>query len=209
MESARSRPVALFVQFATAALAVFVLVQLWGAVASRGPEARVKELMPAIGAELVDRALSPAQLDYLLKRPMGASEPDLKLADYKPGQVIFLNFWATWCEPCVREMPSMLSLMRTLGDRRFTMLAVSYDESDAELLTFFRRFTGGLPREITVARDPAGDEPSNLRLSLGTQKLPETYIIRDGRVLARFVNERDWTDPAIVEYFQRLLEIAQ
>ena len=206
MESVRSAPVAFFVRFAASALAIFVLFQLWATVASRGPEARVRELMPAVGAELVDRPLNPEQLDYLLTRPVGSSDAALRLKDFEPGQIIFLNFWATWCEPCVREMPSMLALKRTLGDRRFAMVAVSYDESDAELLTFFRRFTGGLPREIMVARDPVGDDAGNLRLSFGTQKLPETYVIRDGQILARFVNERDWTDPAMVEYFQRLLE---
>ena len=65
---------------------------------------------------------------------------------------------------------------------------------------------GGLPREIDLAIDPRGEEAGSLRLKFGTQKLPETYVIVDGQVLARFVNERDWTEPAMVEYFQRLLE---
>ena len=59
---------------------------------------------------------------------------------------------------------------------------------------------------MILTRDPVGENPGSLRLKLGTEKLPETWVIRDGQLLARFVNERDWMDPAIVEYFKRLLE---
>ena len=86
------------------------------------------------------------------------------------------------------------------------MVGVSYDDGWKTLLDFFRRMVGGMPREIDIAIDPVGEEPGSLRLHFGTRKLPETYVIVDGHVLARFVNERDWTDPAMVEYFQRLLE---
>jgi hypothetical protein len=65
---------------------------------------------------------------------------------------------------------------------------------------------GGLPKELILARDPVGENPGSLRLAMGTEKLPETWVIRNGQILSRFVNERDWMDPAIVEYFERLLE---
>ncbi len=66
---------------------------------------------------------------------------------------------------------------------------------------------GGVPRELRLARDPITEESGMLRTSFGTYKLPETYVIRNGRVLARFVNARRWTDDTIVEYFERLLEV--
>ena len=196
-----------FVWLAVSALTCFVLVQLWLAVAARSPERRVRELMPAVGAQSVDLALTDAQLDYPLNAPPATGRGGkVTLRDYARGKLLILNFWATCCEPCVRELPSMLELRRTLADSRVRMVGVSYDDGFKTLLDFFRRMVGGMPRELDIAIDPAGEESGSLRLHFGTQKLPETYVIVDGFVLARFVNERDWTDPAMVEYFQRLLE---
>lgn len=201
-----------FVWVVVILLTCFVLVQLWLAVAAHGPAKRVRELMPAVGAQSVDLPLNDAQLDYVMQAApvRGARQGgSVTLREYTRNKVVILNFWATWCEPCVRELPSMLELRRTLADSRVRMLGVSYDDGWPTLLEFFRRMVGGMPREIDVAIDPAGEEPGSLRLHFGTRKLPETYVIVDGHVLARFVNERDWTDPAMVEYFQRLLESLQ
>jgi len=196
-----------FVWLAVTTLTCFVLLQLWLAVAARSPERRVRELMPAVGAQSVDLDLTEAQLDYRLQAPpTKAGQPLTTLRDYARGKLLILSFWATWCEPCVRELPSMLALRRTLADSRVRMVGVSYDDGWKTLLDFFRRMVGGMPRELDIAIDPAGEDPGSLRLHFGTRKLPETYVIVDGFVLARFVNERDWTDPAMVEYFQRLLE---
>ncbi|MDP6947207.1 MAG: TlpA disulfide reductase family protein, partial [Myxococcota bacterium] len=171
-----------FVWVAIGALTLFVLVQLWLTVAARGPERRVRELMPAVGAQSVDLPLTDAQLDYPLQAPPGSGKSTVTLREYSAGRMLFLNFWATWCEPCVREMPSMLALRRTLSDPRVEMVGVSYDEGWEALLGFFRRFVGGMPREIDVAIDAAGDGPASLRLLFGTHKLPETYVIVDGHV---------------------------
>ena len=205
----RERVARVFVGLAVVILTCFVLVQLWLAVAARGPERRVRELMPAVGAQSVDLPLTEAQLDYPLQATPAKGQSrgnTATLRDYARGKLLILNFWATWCEPCVRELPSMLELRRKLADSRVRMVGVSYDDGWKTLLDFFRRMVGGMPREIDIAIDPVGEEPGSLRLHFGTRKLPETYVIVDGHVLARFVNERDWTDPAMVEYFQRLLE---
>ncbi|MDP6944187.1 MAG: TlpA disulfide reductase family protein [Myxococcota bacterium] len=201
-----------FVGFAVLLLTGFVLVQLWLAVDARSPERRVRELMPAVKAQSVDLPLTDAQLDYPLQAPPRKGSQrggEVTLRDYAQGKLLILNFWATWCEPCVRELPSMLELRRTLADSRVRMVGISYDDGWKTLLDFFRRMVGGMPREIDIAIDPAGENPGSLRLHFGTRKLPETYVIVDGHVLARFVNERDWTDPAMVEYFQRLVETLQ
>lgn len=190
-------------------LTLFVLGQIWLAIEARGPERRVRELMPAVGAQSVNLPLSAAQLDYPLQAPPrrgGAGGGTTNLRHYATSKLLILNFWATWCEPCVRELPSMLELRRTLADSRVNMVGVSYDDGWKTLLSFFRNMVGGMPREIDLAIDPKGEDAGSLRLSFGTRKLPETYVIVDGHVVARFVNERDWMDPAMVEYFQRLLE---
>ena len=100
----------------------------------------------------------------------------------------------------------MRALARKLAGKKFAMVAVSYDEDWETILGFF----GGAPKDFHVWRDPKEDDTGpnqTLRMKFGTEKLPETWVIRNGQVLARFIGERDWTDGSIVEYFERLLEL--
>ena len=113
-------------------LTLFVLGQIWLAIEARSPERRVRELMPAVGAQSVNLPLSDAQLNYVLQAPPrrgGAEGGATTLRAYTTSKLLILNFWATWCEPCVRELPSMLELRRTLADSRVNMVGVSYDDS--------------------------------------------------------------------------------
>lgn len=198
------------------ALVVFFLIQTWSAVDNTGPAARVLELSSVIGAEQIQKPLTTDQANFEVELSSGQAVSKLSVqaaisaaTRQQPGGLVFLNFWATWCKPCVRELPSMLELKRAMSGYNFSMLAVSYDESWSTVNDFFRRVFGGTPRELIVARDPAanGEEQQTLKFAFGTRKLPETYVIKNGRVLARFVNERNWTEPAIVEYFKRLAEL--
>jgi thiol-disulfide isomerase/thioredoxin len=197
-----------FVILAGVCLALYILGQLWLAIESRGPAARARSLMPTVGAQVIDEPLPPEVANMVLELPpVGGTSETMRLADLPDDTLVFLNFWATWCEPCVREIPSMLRLGREIQSPRFLMLAVSYDETWEPVTRWFNQQVGGLPREMSLARDPnASDEPLSMRFALGTRKLPETYVIRGGRVIARFVNARDWVEPTMVEYFRRLLE---
>lgn len=198
----------LYVVVAVATLALFLLLRLWTSIRASGPEARARQLMPAIGAEVVDRPLSRDLATFQLETPPGRSRESVRLGDFPDDAVVVLNFWATWCRPCIQELPSLLELSQEIRDRRFIMLAVSYDESWEGIRRFFREAVGRMPRRLRLARDPQarGGEGRTLRAAFGTQKLPETWVIRDGRVLARFVNARDWAQPSMIEYFRRLLE---
>lgn len=208
-----------FVLLSGVALAVFFMFQAVSAVNTRGPAARVEELVGAIDGEVIERPLTAAQTDYQVEVRSGTQVMRAPLsavlasaagnAEGGPEPIIFLNFWATWCKPCVRELPSMLELQRTMAGRRFRRVAVSYDEDWNAIDSFFRRVFGGTPRELILVRDPRADAPQEqtLRFAYGTMKLPDSYVIRGDRLLVRFVNERDWTDGAIVEYFKRLSDM--
>jgi thiol-disulfide isomerase/thioredoxin len=74
------------------------------------------------------------------------------LADFR-GQVLLVNFWATWCAPCIREMPDLEALHRALGGRDFSVLAVSQDRGGAEVAEPFVRERLGLPR-LPIFYDP-------------------------------------------------------
>lgn len=113
-----------------------------------------------------------------------------RLKDYR-GKMLLINFWATWCPPCVEELPSMEKLARLLRGKPFEFLAVSVDESWNKVHEFFRQFDD--PTALTVLLDPSREFAHRL----GTEKFPETYLVDPtGHVLYRFVNKRDWTKAA-------------
>lgn len=189
----------LFVGASAFVLVAFVLAQVVMGAKSNAPTEQAKKLMGQIRAEAIDAPLTPTQLAWKLETEEGVRT----LADLPRDTVIFLNFWATWCEPCRDELPSMLQLRGGLEDRRFMMVAVSYDEEWSQIREFFRSWFGRMPsnRELLLLRDPHLEEGTTLRETFGTTQIPDSYVIYNGRVLARFVNARNWADTSIYNYF--------
>jgi peroxiredoxin len=112
------------------------------------------------------------------------------------GKIVVLNFWATWCPPCVEEMPSLVKMQSSLKDR-VVVLAISVDEDERSYRTFLKKNNVGL---LTV-RDP--QQKSNELY--GTFKFPETYIIdRQGVVQRKFIGPVDWTRPDVIKYLNTL-----
>ena len=115
------------------------------------------------------------------------------------GQVVLLNFWASWCEPCVAEMPSLEQLHRALRPRGLYVLAVSVDENKQAYEEFIRR------NRLTFAtyRDPQ----KKIAARYGTFKFPESYLIdRNGILQRKVIGAIDWADPQVVTYMNQLLE---
>ncbi len=124
-----------------------------------------------------------------------------QLGDYH-GEVVFLNFWASFCAPCREEMPSMEALVRQYQDRGMVMVAVSLDEGWEEIDQFMDSFLPGQRSAMTVLLDD-GESTAH---RYGTEFLPETYIIdRDGRIVARFVGDYDWGKPEVNQIIEGLL----
>jgi len=189
-----------FFSFSFAFLFLFTLYQLWNLVESRSPLARAEAMLSDIGGVAIHRPLPKALAEYPVEGVPGGKGP-IKLGDLR-GKTVFLNFWATWCEPCIREIPSMLTLAKQMRQSEFVMFAVSYDDSWDPVLSFFERYTQGIPPELTLGRDGQGDSDSSMRLQLGTEKLPETYIIRDGKILHKFISNHDWAETKKMKYFR-------
>jgi cytochrome c biogenesis protein CcmG, thiol:disulfide interchange protein DsbE len=113
------------------------------------------------------------------------------------GKIVVLNFWATWCPPCVDEMPSLVHLQQRLKNKGVTVLAVSVDVDDGA----YRRFLKDHNIDLLTVRDP-DHKSSNL---YGTFKFPETYIIdRDGKMRRKFIGEVDWNQAEVVEFLSKL-----
>ena len=125
----------------------------------------------------------------------GFTLPDLegqihRLADLR-GRVVVLNYWATWCPPCVDEMPSLQKLHEALDAKGLSVVAVSVDERFEDVERFVETF------ELTFTI--LHDEGMRTARVYQTFKYPETYIIgRDGRVKSKVVGERDWVAPSVI-----------
>ena len=123
---------------------------------------------------------------------------DLSLVELR-GQVVLLNFWATWCEPCEREMPEMERLYERLRPAGLRMVAVSVDDSEAVVAQFQRRFA--------LSFDVLWDPEKRVSDTYQAYKYPETLLIgRDGVVVERYIGLRDWDSPLYEARIRRLLE---
>lgn len=125
---------------------------------------------------------------------------DVRLADYR-GKIVLMNFWATWCGPCVEETPSFDRLARTLKAKNVpvVILAASLDTNGwSDVDPFLKRMhVGDLPVVL--------DSDASQAAKFGTFKLPETWVIsRDGHKLKRYVGATNWDDPAVLDEIQRL-----
>jgi thiol-disulfide isomerase/thioredoxin len=117
----------------------------------------------------------------------------LSLAGFK-GRAVVVNFWATWCVPCRREMSSLDRLQAKLGGPRFQVVAVSIDKQGAAVVQpFFREL--GL-RSLGIYLDPFGRATSGL----GIEGVPATLLIdADGREIGRKLGALEWDHPAVID----------
>jgi cytochrome c biogenesis protein CcmG, thiol:disulfide interchange protein DsbE len=124
------------------------------------------------------------------------SERAVTLSQFK-GQVVVLNFWATWCPPCIEELPSLMQMQQRMKSRGVTVLAVSVDADESD----YRRFLRDHNVNLLTVRD--ADQKSNGLY--GTSKFPETYIIdRNGVVRRKLIGAVDWTGPEVVDFLGKL-----
>jgi thiol-disulfide isomerase/thioredoxin len=120
-----------------------------------------------------------------------------RLESYR-GKVVLLNFWAVWCEPCRKEMPSLDRLGKSLAQEPFAILAIDLGDTDAAVRRFLDQVPVGFPvlldRDLAVSR------------AWGVKLLPVTVVLDpEGRPKYRAIGEVDWDDPAIAKRLRALL----
>lgn len=182
------------------AFAVFIAVgslwMFWFA-ASLGPATQAQ-------AEAACRALEPVPRsgpapEFTVQELAGG---EVKLADLR-GKFVVLNFWATWCEPCIREWPQLDRLAERLTERDdVVVLAVSVDQDRTQIAPFLARM--GLEQTgVRVLWDPTG----KLHTAYGSEKLPDTYFVdREGQLVHAYINVREWGRPTAFHCVTSMLE---
>ncbi len=162
-------------------VAIFLLLAALGAVIAQS----FKEEVTGVGDQAPDFRIVADNGRTITPRDFG-------------GKLLVLNFWATWCPPCIEEVPSLDAFQRRLASRGVVVLGVSVDEDES----LYRSFLDKAKVSFLTARDPA----ARISSAYGTFKFPETYIIdQRGRVVQKHIGARDWTDERLVRSIEALL----
>lgn len=115
------------------------------------------------------------------------------------GRVVFINIWATWCKPCIDEMPTIQQLYQKLQPSGLEVLTVSLDPLGKQIVEpFMRRYQLTFPVLL--------DLKSEVERLYGTTGVPESFIVdKEGRLIEKIVGPRDWAHPNMIARFQQLL----
>jgi cytochrome c biogenesis protein CcmG/thiol:disulfide interchange protein DsbE len=149
----------------------------------------------ALAAAGCDRGSHPSQIgkpapDFAVSDGVSS----IHLADYR-GKVVLLNFWASWCGPCIVELPSLEQFHREHPE--YPILAVSIDEDEDA----YKNFLAERHVDFLTVRDPQETASSKF----GTTGWPETFVIdRQGRIRRRFIGATDWNDPEILRFLKTI-----
>lgn len=137
-------------------------------------------------------------------RLIGSTAPDftlqdsghtISLHDYR-GKIVVLNLWASWCLPCIEEIPDLNLLQKRMGDK-ITILAVSYDDTESDYQRFIHKHEMDF---LTVH-----DRDRKLKDLYQPTGPPETYVIdRSGKILRKFIGPQHWGGDEIVDYLRKL-----
>ncbi len=164
----------------------------------RAPVPQRADTLPALAGSFanftVNAAPSPApEVGFTLDgRPTS-------LAEFR-GRVVLLNFWATWCGPCVAEMPSLDRLEAALGGADFAVIAISEDRNPAVIQPFFDRLELA---HLARFHDPAGA----LSRAFAVRGLPTSVLIdREGRVVGRIEGPAEWDSPEALALMRHFID---
>ncbi len=157
-----------------------------------GRTAACDALQPTVNNATLGRL--PVQApDFALKDWSGR---EVKLSSLR-GQVVLVNFWATWCPTCVVEMASMERLVELERGKKFHLLAVSVDDDWQAIRKFFAK---GTPLDVVL------DSSRAIPAAWGTKQFPESFLVdKDGTIRYYIVSNRDWSASAVTQCIDAML----
>ena len=146
-------------------------------------DAGLEKAFAEAGLRLLKERVSPR--DFTVNLASQGTAGEIQSLSSLKGKVVFLNFWATWCGPCMAEIPSMESLYSRYKDKDFVILAVNAMEGQREISDFLKDFNISFPIAL--------DEDGRIGSSYGIQAIPTTFILdKDGKIAVRFLGSIDW-----------------
>ncbi len=159
------------------------------------PETGLDQFSKGSLKRLEQKEVPPVQPSLVFTGENGAQ---MSLKDYR-GKLVLLNVWATWCPPCIIEMPMLNELQDMRGGDDFQVITISIDRQQAEAAEFFEK------NELD-ALSPWHDSSYSLAAKVGAPGLPVSiFYSKHGREIARVTGELDWTSPealALIDYLQ-------
>ena len=171
-------------------------VMVYGFAAAIGPALETQK-------ESVCRSLAPEDREgpapEFAVRDLDGNE--VSLSDFR-GKFVVINFWATWCPPCVTEWPQVHQLAERLGDRDdVVVLAISIDDTPDPIGPFLERMALG-ETKVRVLWDPNKE----IHTAYGTEKMPDTYFVdENGQLVHAYINERKWGSPGAVQCVESMI----
>lgn len=162
--------------------------------ASELSDAELIALFAELGLQTPNAPVDAVDFDL----PVLSSDTRRSLSSFE-GNVVLLNFWASWCPPCIEEMPSMQTLYERLGGAGFEIVAVNLQEDPATVQSFMDRngydFPVLLDRNGSIARE------------YGVRGIPTSYVVHsDGRLLAMLVGPYEWDGDDIVSAIETITQ---
>ena len=188
------KSVFLFIILVAVAAVAFHLFNNRDIGAAGSQQQELDRLFANIGILKIPHVTRPVEIQ--LKDAFGNS---VRMSEFR-GNVVFLNFWATWCGACVVEMPAMEKLHRRLKDKNFVMVAINVQESDAQVKAFFEK----MKLSFTALLDSDGEVATGFAVNA----LPTTYILdKGGRIVGTAIGPREWDSRASVALFNYLIKM--
>lgn len=115
-----------------------------------------------------------------------------------PGKVLVLNFWASWCPPCIEEAPSLNAFADQMGPKGVVVLGISIDRNETSYKKFLSKYG--------VNFDTWDDPDANVSTDYGTFQIPETYIIdKSGKVVEKIISNQNFMDPEFLAHIEKML----
>lgn len=179
-----------------------VLILLIGAFLLGGPGAAFAKSVPLNEEEirtLRGERIEPPSLYIEAHDFEGelASGETGKLAEQK-GKFVLLNFWATWCAPCLKEMPDLENVHQSLGPEKLSVVAVAMGEEAERVRKFLLKRPYSFPVYV--------DTDMSITRLYGVRNIPITYLIdSQGVIIGRALGPRDWSKPELLDFFRAKL----
>ena len=123
-------------------------------------------------------------------------------------KIVILSFWASWCDPCIEEFPTLIKLV-DFFQGRVILLAVSADRTKEDLISFLKPY-GGIKSKSLANVVILWDKERKVAEEYGTEALPESYVLgKDLKIIRKVAGSEDWFSPAAIQMFHQILNEQQ